>query len=293
MTAVPGLKYKKKMAEQMNQLVAMDYLQRLLQLAVARFEWSGLPESINVRYLEQTLCQFGMAAFYESAEFGLLGLQVVQHGRLNMYNEPVEWETVNPVIHDTLDGSRPHVIVWDTVSHDRTMDTLLLYAGRLAEVERTLDVNIKAQKTPVLIGCVESQRMTLENLYMAYDGNMPVIFADDNLINKDTLKVLKTDAPYLGDKLMVYKHNVWNEALTFLGINNANTDKRERLITDEAQANEQLIMLSAQAALKSRENACKEINSMFGLSVSVKLKQELQPETVKDDKDVQEVKADG
>lgn len=291
-TALPGVKYRRKKADTLNQLVFNDYLTRLIQLAMSRFEWSGLPESINIRYMEQTLMNQGMAGFYKNQSVGFLCLPVVQRGKLNMYEEPTAWNTVNPVFHDDLEENGSWVIIYDTITHDRTIDTLMLFAERLANVERTLDVNVGAQKTPVLIVCTEQQRLTLENVYISYVGNQPVIFADDQVINKDTLKVLKTDAPYLCDKLMIYKHNIWNEALTFLGLNNVNTDKKERLITDEAQANNQLIMMSAESALRARENACKEINQLFGLAVSVKLKQQALPEG-SEDEGGKEGKADG
>ena len=106
----------------------------------------------------------------------------------------------------------------------------------------------------------------MKNLYKQYDGNEPVIFGDKNL-SGNALQVLKTDAPFLADKLSDYKSRVWNEALTYLGISNISTVKKERLITDEVVRNQGGTIASRYSRLESRRNACREINLMFGLNL--------------------------
>jgi hypothetical protein len=129
-------------------------------------------------------------------------------------------------------------------------------------------VNIQAQKTPIMILCDEKTRLTMTNLYNQYSGDKPFIFGTKSL-DLGSFTVLKTDAPFVADKLSVQKHEVWNEVLTFLGINNANTDKKERLITDEATANDEQVSLSADVFLLARQLAAKQINEMFGLNITV------------------------
>lgn len=102
---------------------------------------------------------------------------------------------------------------WDRIP---TSSTLELFAYRLTEAEMTAFINIKAQKTPYFINADQSQLFTLQQLYNKVDGNQTAIIADKNQINRDTLQVFKTDAPYVADKLMNYKKQIWNEALTFL-----------------------------------------------------------------------------
>ena len=91
-----------------------------------------------------------------------------------------------------------------------------LFAYRLYEAEMSAFVNIKAQKTPVMILVDETQRIMMENLYNQYNGNQPFIFGDKKQINQDTLKAIRTDAPFVADKIIEYKKEIWNEALTFL-----------------------------------------------------------------------------
>ena len=124
--------------------------------------------------------------------------------------------------------------------------------------------------------CDEKQRLTLLNLYKKYDGNEPFIFGDKNLlVNGLNLQAIKTDAPYITDKIMEYKKQIWNEALTFLGINNIMEEKKERLTENESNVNNELINMNLQSYLLTRKEACKQINEKFGLNVDVKVRSDL------------------
>ena len=160
------------------------------------------------------------------------------------------------------------------------LGSMELFALRLYEAERTADVNIKAQKTPVLLLMDEKQRLTMENIYSQYDGNKPVIFGDKNSLGENVIKAINTQAPFIADKIIDYKKEIWNEALTFLGINNIMVDKKERLITDEANSNNELINLNLQSYLAPREEACRQFNEKFGFTgtdkeISVRVRSDL------------------
>ena len=150
-----------------------------------------------------------------------------------------------------------------------------MFSQRLANLDRAIDVNANAQKTPVLIQCDENQRLTMKNLYMQYDGNEPFIFGDKSL-NTNALKVLKTDAPYVADKLYQLKVEYWNEALTYLGISNVSVQKKERMIQDEVQRNQGGVIASRYPRLEARRQACEKINEMFGTDISVDYREDYQ-----------------
>ena len=116
--------------------------------------------------------------------------------------------------------------------------------------------------------------MSFKQAIKQKQDNEPVIFADKNLDTND-VTVLNTTAPIVFDKLQVQKTNVLNECLTFLGINNANTDKRERLVTNEVESNNEMIQVNSDVMLEARKQACKEINEMFGLNISVERRRNL------------------
>ena len=155
-----------------------------------------------------------------------------------------------------------------------------LFAYRLYEAERTCDVNIKAMKTPVMIKVDENQRVMMENLYSQYDGNKPFIFGDKNQLENGLLQAIKTEAPFVADKIMDYKKEIWNEALCFLGINNLSVEKKERLVTSEVSTNNEVINLNLQSFLIPRKEACRQFNELFGLTgtdkeISVRLRSDL------------------
>lgn len=254
----------------MNTLTANDYYDRLKLIALSLFEWVGLPDSCNPRFLEYTLYTYGRALFINDDELGFLNMRCTPSGTLNNYDEPVSYRAYSTVYGHEFE--RENCVLIRNNYLERTTDqSVILFASRLTTAERTIDVNINAQKTPVLIRCDDKDRLTMKNLYKDYEGNEPFILGGKAL-NLEGLKVLKTDAPFVADKLQIYKHEVWNEALTFFGINNANSDKRERLITDEVNANNEVISINAQAMLLTRLEACELINKKYNLNVSVKMR---------------------
>ena len=254
----------------MNSLTVNDYYDRLKLIGLSLFEWENLPESCNARFLEQTLFTYGRAIFIDDPDTGFLNMKCVPSGKLNNYDEPVSYTAYSTIYNKEYDRDNC-VLIRNNLLERPTDNSIVLFATRLTEAERTIDTNIKAQKTPVLIRCDDKDRLTMKNLYKDYERNEPFILGAKSL-NIDGLKVLKTDAPFVADKLQIYKMQIWNEALTFYGIDNVHAEKRERMIVDEANANNEVININAEAMLLTRQAACAEINKMYGLNVSVKMR---------------------
>lgn len=254
----------------MNTLTINDYYDRLKLIALSLFEWEGLPDSCNARFLEESLYTYGRALFIEDKTLGFLNMRCTPSGKLNNYDEPVSYRAYSTVYNE--DFMRDDCVLIRNNYLERPTDiTIMLFANRLTEAERTIDNNIKAQKTPFLLRCDDKDRLSLKKLYEQYDGHEPVIYGGKS-IDPESVKVLKTDAPFVADKIQEYKRQIWNEALTFLGINNANSDKRERLITDEVNANNEVISINAQSMLLTRQWACEQINKKYNLNVSVRMR---------------------
>lgn len=248
-----------------NDRTMIDYLDRLRMLATSLFTWKGLDEVTGTgasRFLEQSLYEDGHACFVKDDELGFLALKVNPSDKLNIYNLPTKvmaWSIGYNKQYDFDDI----VYIMNNELEKPTMQSLELFAMRLYETERTIDVNLQAQKTPILIEGDTKTILTLKNVYMQYSGNTPFIFGNKQFDISNKLNVLKTDAPYLIDKLDVHKHQIFNDALTVLGIDNANTDKKERLITNEVESNEQLVTYYLNCWYKTRKKACDEINKKF------------------------------
>ena len=259
-----------------NDLTYFDYLERFKKIALSMFEWENLPESMNERYLEECLYYKGQASLLKDKTFGFINTQCCSNGQINIYGLPTalncfsfgysEDRKLYTGLKNEKSEDEDCILVMNNWECIPTASTLELFAYRLYEAERTCDVNIKAQKTPVLITVDETQRLTMENIYSQYDGNKPVIFGDKNQLNGQVLKAISTEAPYVVDKISEYKKDIWNEALTFLGIQNIAVNKKERLVTDEANYNNEVTNLNLQSFLIPRQEACKKFNKLFGLT---------------------------
>lgn len=256
----------------LNTATYQQYYNRLTELAVSMFEWKNLPNSIDVRFLELTLFGEGLAVFFFDEDMGdngeYLALKTMIGGHLNVYQIPNERRAFASNGYNKQLNEKNSVIIFNNYLHTNSMLDVQMFARRLANLDRAIDVNANAQKTPLLIECEDTQRLTMKNVYMQYDGNMPVIFGRKGLDAKG-LTVLKTDAPYVADKLYQLKSQLWNEALTYLGISNTNVTKKERMISDEVMRNMGGVIASRYSRLETRRQACEQINNMFGLDISV------------------------
>lgn len=265
-----------------------DYLERMKKIALSMFEWVNLPDTMDARYLEMCLYYKGKAAILYDEDYGFINTQAADSGYLNIYGLPTKLNcysySYNKMRELYIPGSNlpaeeECILVMNNYQQIPTASTIELFAYRLAEAQRTADINIAAQKTPILILTDKNQELTLRNLYAQYDGNSPVIFGDRNVLNEKPMDTINTQAPYIADKLQDYMRDIWNSFLTFLGINNLD-EKKERLITSETGSNNELINMNMQSYLIPRKQACKEYNEKFGLTgtskaIDVKLRSDL------------------
>ena len=268
-----SLKRRWQSAE-LNNKTYSDYYNRLMELALNVFEWENLPPSVDERFIELTLYEMGYCLYFNDEIIGNLALTCTIGGQLDVYRIPLLRRAYAVNGYNKMCSAKDSVLIFNNYLHTPTQSTIELFARRLYEIERAIDINVKAQKTPTLILSSEQQRLTMKNLYMQYDGNEPFIFGDKNL-DIDGIKSLKTDAPFVADKLENLKHQVWNEALTFCGIENSNQDKKERLVSDEVGSNYGNIEAQRNVMLNARKQAVKKINSMFGTKIDVHFRSNL------------------
>lgn len=258
----------------MNKGTYMQYFNRLSELAISMFEWKNVPSTIDVRYIEIGLFEMGSMVYFKDDVIGDLCLNCLMSGRFDVYGYPVlrrAYSRYNN--YQKLLKQNNSVIIWNNYLHTNNLLDVKMFAQRLYNLDRIIDVNANAQKTPVLIQGDEKQKLTLKNLYKEYDGNAPFIFGYKGL-DRDVLSVLKTDAPYVADKIYQLKTQIWNEALTYLGISNINIQKKERLISDEVTRNQGGTIASRYSRLESRREAVNKINEMFDTNIEVNYRED-------------------
>lgn len=253
-----------------NNMAWNFYAMRLAELSISMFEWTNLPDTVDERFLELALFTDGSAVFFKDEEIGYLALKCMSNGYFDLYGIPRKRRAWAINSYQKRLNENDSVIIYNNMLHTNSIMAVEYYAKKLYEVDRTIDVNCRAQKTPVLIQCTEEQRLSLMNAYQKFDGNEPVIFADKSINFENSVKALKTDAPFILDKLYTYKTQLWNEALTYLGIsNNNNIQKKERLLNDEISRSQGGVIASRYSRLEMRRKACRQINDMFGLDIDV------------------------
>lgn len=244
------------------------YFMRLASIAMSCFKWEGLPESIDSRFIEYTLFYNSNGLYFNDEILGDLFLPCATAGNFDVYNIPTRRNAYASNGYQAQRTNLDSVLVYDNLMHMSLLPIIQTFCKRLTNIEITKDINLRAQKTPILLQCSNQQRLTLENLFMKIDMNTPVIYADKAL-DMDSVKVLDLKAPFLVGDLQKEKLNVMQEALAFLGVGGLEIEKRERLNTHETQEAQQASAAQRENRLKARKQAAEQINSMFGTNISV------------------------
>lgn len=259
----------------LNNDTFMDYFYRLEEICINMFSWENVPDTIDPRFLELTLCEYGFAVYFNEEDIGNVALTCALGGPLNIYREPIYRRAyANNHFQRELDNTNS-VLIFNNYLHQPSILTIILFARRLAEIERTIDVNVKAQKTPVVITCDESQLLTVKNAYKDMAENVPVIIGSKNMDWKN-ISALQTGAPLVSLELNNLKRQIWQEAMTFFGVSNTNTEKKERQIGLEVSTNLGAVMAQRYVMLNSRREAAKKINKMFGTNIEVNFRQDFE-----------------
>ena len=252
-------------------------------LALNRYKWENLPNGIESRYIEQMLYDNGECAMFDHPDLGLCVLRSSSRENLNIYGEPTKL---------TLTGFNEHrTVMMDEcvriLNNDLglpTLQNIVYYARRMAEIDDIIMQNLRQQRVPYLFATDENNSFSMKSLYDRMYQGEPAIFIDKEMLKgePENIMVIPTTAPYLVDKLQIQKQEMERELLTFLGINNT-LEKKERLLVDETNSNNQFIKMASDIGYKQRQLACQKMNEMFGLNISVKETQdEMKQEVVND-----------
>ena len=274
-----------------NNATYFDYVERFKKIALSMFEWSNIPDSMDSRFLEKCLYYTGQAAMLYLEPYGYINTKSATAGNLNLYGLPTSircysYGQINEnrrVFYgrstgsgeiDPDDKNSEAILVLNDWEGVPTASTLELFAFRMYTVERAIDVNIRSQKTPYIVLTSEDERLSMVNAMQQIDKNAIMIVGEKNHFDPNAIRTLNTNSPYIADKLTAYKQSIWNEFLTFLGIDNIQ-EKRERLVSAETMSNNECVNLNLQAHLKPRQTAAKQFNEKYGLNIEVKLRSDI------------------
>lgn len=268
-------KWDKRHVALKNNLTYLSWFSFLYNLVTTRYKWNNLPDSMDEKFLEKSLFEDGKAVLINHPQYGFLNLRCSYSDTLNIYELPTEVNaySLDLSIHLPLNEV---AIVFNNNMNQNDKYRVIQYAIRLYECSRTIDTNIKVQKTPlVIVTDSENKKLTLKNMFMQYDGNEHAIFSYKELLDEEPFRVLNLNAPFIANQVHDIQNSILNEFLTIYGLNNANTDKRERLTNDEVNANNQLISLSSDIGLICREQAAEKFNNLYGTNITVERRENI------------------
>lgn len=264
----------------LNDVNYIRYFNTLKMIATSSFKYTNMPNSVDVRYLELGLFNRGyMVFFYDEDLEKYLALNTTLGCELDVYNNPLSYVAYANNGYQAQLTNKDSVIIYNNYLKQPTLMLCEYFAKRLYDFDSVIDVNVRSQKTPILIACNESEKLAMKNMYMQYDGNQPVIFTYKDFITADNFKVVNTQSPYVADKIYQLKSNIWNEVLTQLGITNTTVNKKERLITDEVQRSQGGVFACRNSRLKMREQCINKINEMFNLNIQVEFNDDVLKES--------------
>lgn len=251
------------------------YFNRLKSIAVSRFRYEGMPAEIDIRFLEMTLFEMGFAVFYKDVFADLfVALTCMYGGELDIYNRPSVRTAYAANGYQYQLDYKNSVMIWNNYLRNPDFTEISYFASRLANAEAAVDINMNASKKPVVILSPEEQKLTLKNLMKQYDDDAYIIYGTDQLSLEKQITTLNlvSAQSFIADKANDIKNQIWNEALTYLGIPNTVVQKKERMISDEVTRMQGGIMASAGTHLSMREECLEMINRMFGLNIKVKMR---------------------
>lgn len=256
----------------LNTTTYMFYLNKLMEIAISTISYQGLPDTVDERFIELGLFTKGQMVYFDDEVIGELCLNVMPGGSFDVYGEPILRRAYSGYNnYSKLLKKSNSVMVYNNYLRCPSVDVLTQYARKIYLLDRIAMLNANAQKFPTLITCDEKERLSAINMYKEWDGMAPVVFGNNNLTNIG-LSVLKTDAPYVADKIYELKEKYWAEALTYLGIANVPYEKAERVQAMEVQSQLGGVFAYRESRVKSRQKAFDRVNRMFNLDVQVDFK---------------------
>ena len=271
-TSYKLLSYK-SVAQMANNMTFSYYYYKLMLIAKSLFKWENLPNNMDERWIEKYLFTSGKCIFFKDPTLGFMVAGLAQEGSVNAYGDPTKVYPIAPnyvYSGEQLVNSENCYIIRNNDLMLPNFPIIRQYSFKLTNIDRAIDVNIENSKTPIIVRCSDNQKLSLKNAINQRKDNEPVIWTADNANINDMVEVLQTNTPIVFDKLQTQKHMLLNEVFTDLGINNANMDKKERMVANEVEANNEQVKASEDVMLKAREEACKQINRIFGLNISVR-----------------------
>lgn len=260
-----GIGYDGKIVRKFDEGITFDhFVCQLYLLAINRYTWTGLPETVSARALEQALIFNGAVCFFKDDVMGYLCLPCAKAGSFNIYNIPTTRyiNTASGYHHKATE--KDSAIIFNDQTFRPFMPEIYYFAKKFTMIEKAKDVNTRLQLKPKGVFVNKDNVNSAKRAINEAEDGKPFVFVDDtDGFSADTKGVLDFSVPCILEQLEKEKNCIWSEFLTRLGYNNLNIYKKERLVESEAEANEEHILALRDGGLFMRREAIKKIKRLF------------------------------
>lgn len=239
-------------------------------LSLNMFRWEGLPETVESRHIENSLFNYGLCLIVDDEDLGFISVPCNYGANMNVNGVPTE----------VITCGFNYIKTFKYLGKDKDKCQLILnndlaignehyifdYAQRMFEVENCIRVNINQQKFPWFVNTTPNNKKTMQVMFEKVMNGEPYILGSKDQIGD--VEVLTLSTPYVADKLNEYKYELEREVLSFHGLNN-NFEKKERLLVDEVNSNNDFIDRNVELMYRQRKLACEQLNKKFGWNARV------------------------
>lgn len=263
--------YKWRMKENVREY--NFHFQKYMRLITNIFRWENLPDRISERFIEENLFREGQLIFFETLD-GFVVTRCSGFG-FNIYDEPTKYKPItnNPEINSRILNAEDCVPIWNNNFRESSTSDVHYFSKKLSELDKTIFVNLEQMKKPYLVQAPEGQESTVRQIFKYKEDGVPYIITDKNIkkdVSIDT-KIFDLHTQNFASELLEMQRSIDGDALTYFGINNINILKKERLITGEADGNNQQIAINLESMYKARRKAVNEINNKYGLDIKLEI----------------------
>ena len=264
-------KNKTKQTVQKTNAAYMFWKQRTIRLASSSIQWKGLPDYLDTSYLELCLNLHGsaMIAYDSFVDRYFLGGNA-SCGNLDNDGYPEFRKLIFRNGNIANFDPENSVIIYNNCMRSSDIFFFDYIASRMCNIDVAVDVNINTQKTMPIIPTSQERQLSVENIMQAMINNNPYLLVENNGINLESFSnalVFDNKKSFTGDNMTAVQREIWQQFLTFIGLNNANTNKKERSIVPEVNANLDEILAMRRDRLNAREQGCKQLKLVLGLDV--------------------------
>lgn len=243
------------------------YMRKFSTIAIGMIGWDNLPPLVDPWYLNESLFVFGSVCWFRLDSGELVALREFRNGPLSIYGTPLSWTAYGANgFHVELNPTNSVLMYNNSIKFGDVM-TCQYYSELMANIDRKAKMNVDSQINPFLFRGTKEQKASVDIIRQQIQADVPVVVVDKQFRPGEHMEILNFKTEFRALDFNTLKRQYELECLDMLGVDNAGSDKRERLLTGEVTSNNEKNGVVRSDKLKCRIQAVELINEMFGTNI--------------------------